>query len=198
MFKADKTIKACPANPPVGGEVGACPANPPAGGEVRGFTLVELIVYIGILALVTTSLVLFSIALSNTKQKALAASEVEANIKIVLNYLNRSIRSARSIDDAGSVFDNNQGRLALWLGVNSTNPIVFSLDDLSRPQFQIGANPIINLSSGAVSFSRFKFIKLSDGQISLDLAVQAGQANATNTPENFYQSAVKTIVNLRK
>ena len=164
----------------------------------KGFTLVELIVYIGILALVTTSLVLFSVALSNTKQKALAASEVEANIKIVLNYLNRSIRSARSINDANSVFNNNQGRLALWLGASSTSPIVFSLDSLARPQVQVGANPAINLSSEAVSFTRFKFIKLSDGQVSLDLAVNSGQINATNTPENFYQSAVKTIVNLRK
>jgi len=164
----------------------------------KGFTLVELIVYIGILALVTTSLVLFSIALSNTKQKALAASEVEANIKIVLNYLNRSIRSARSINDANSVFNNNQGRLALWLGASSTNPIVFSLDNFSRPQVQIGANPAVNLSSEAVSFSRFKFIKLSDNQIALDLSAESGQANASTTPENFYQSAVKTIVNLRK
>jgi type II secretory pathway component PulJ len=164
----------------------------------KGFSLMELIVYIGIIALVSTSLVLFSVALSNSRQKALAASEVEANAKIVLNYLSRTIRSARAIDDANSLFDNNQGRLALWLGPNQTNPVVFSLDGSSRPQVIVGANGVVNLSSGAVWLARFKFTKLSDRQIAIDLEMRAGQAGTNPAPENFYQSAVTTVVTLRK
>jgi Tfp pilus assembly protein PilW len=164
----------------------------------KGFSLMELIVYIGIIALVSTSLVLFSVALSNSRQKALAASEVEANAKIVLNYLSRTIRSARAIDDANSLFDNNQGRLALWLGSNNTEPVVFNLDSSSHPQVIIGANPAVSLSSGAVWLSRFKFTKLSDKQLVIDMEVRAGQPGVTPTPENFYQSAVTTVVNLRK
>lgn len=164
----------------------------------KGFSLMELIVYIGIIALVSTSLVLFSVALSNSRQKALAASEVEANAKIVLNYLSRTIRSARAIDDANSLFDANQGRLALWLGPNNTEPIVFNLDGSARPQVTIGANPAVNLSGGAVWLARFKFTKLSDRQIAIDLEMRAGQAGTNPTPENFYQSAVTSVVTLRK
>lgn len=166
--------------------------------NLTGFSLVELIIYIGILALISTSLVLFSISLSNYRQKALAASEVEANTKIVLNYLNRYIRSARSIDDANSVFDNNQGRLTLWLGPNNTNPVAFNLNSSFRPQIQFGTDPVINLSSEAVWLPVFKFKKLSDSQLAVELEVMAGQLDVNTTPENFYQSTVKTIVNLRK
>lgn len=166
--------------------------------KIKGFSLVELIVYIGIIALVSTSLMMFSIALSNSRQKALAASEVEANAKIVLNYLSRTIRSARAIDDANSLFAANQGRLALWLGPNNTSPAVFSLNILSQPQVQVGADQAVNLSGNAVWWPRFKFTKLSDKQISIEMEVMAGQAGVTTTPENFYQSTVKTVVNLRK
>ncbi len=167
-------------------------------GAKRGFSLMELIIYIGIIALVSTSLVLFSLALSNYRQKALAASEAESNAKIVLNYLNRYLRSARSIDEANSVFDNNQGRLALWLGPTSTKPVIFSLDSTVRPQIKFDEQPSINLSSQAVWFPIFKFKKISDSQIGIELEVRAGQLDIKNSPENFYQTKVKTIVNLRK
>ena len=166
--------------------------------NLTGFSLVELIIYISIVAVVSLALIMFSLALSNSRQKAMAASETEANLKTVLDYLGTALRSARSLNEADSVWDNNQGRLALWLGPNNTKPVVFSLDEARRPQVQFNAEPAINLSSDSVWLPIFKFTKLSDSQISLELEMRFGQFTASSTPENTYVSSVKTTINLRQ
>jgi hypothetical protein len=162
-----------------------------------GFTLVEIIIYIGLMAMVLSAMVLFILTIGNNRDKAYSASEVEANAHLVLDKLTVLIHSARSINNLNSLFGSDQGRLALYLDEQQTKQVTIGLI-AGRVMLQSDPAPFQFISSQAVSFSRLRFTKLSDDQIGLDLAVAYGPLGAELTPEKIFVQTIKTTINLRK
>lgn len=63
----------------------------------RGFTLVELLIYIALVSVVVTSLILWVLSLAGVRNKNYAAGEVEANRQFILSVLTREVKQAEAI-----------------------------------------------------------------------------------------------------
>lgn len=63
----------------------------------KGFTLVELLIYLGLVGTVVTSLILWVLNLSAVRDKNYAAVEVAANSQFIVSELTREIRQAEAI-----------------------------------------------------------------------------------------------------
>jgi type II secretory pathway pseudopilin PulG len=75
-------------------------------GRPKGFTLVELLVYIGVSTIALLVFVTFMVDVSRSAARARTAQELHQNAQFVLDRLNREVRSATNIDpssDAGSL-----------------------------------------------------------------------------------------------
>lgn len=93
----------------------------------EGFTLVETIIYIGIIGAVIHGFVSFAIFTAVSNAKTIAVSEVQANSQIVLDHLTRKIREANDVVSPSS--GNNAD--SLELAYSSSPNIVFEeLDEI--------------------------------------------------------------------
>ena len=107
------------------------------------------------------------------------------------------VRSARSIDEANSVFDSEQGKLALFLGPDKTLPATITLE-AGRVKIKTADTTEQFVSSQAVSFSILNFTKLSDDAVGVKMFLSFGPLGASITPEKSYDQIIKTSFTLRK
>ena len=70
--------------------------------QENGFTLIELIIYIGIIGAVAASFVSFSIYVSESRNKTYVFEEVQANSRTALNLMSQKIKMANGINDSSN------------------------------------------------------------------------------------------------
>lgn len=159
----------------------------------RGFALVELIIYIAILAII--SILVIDIILVMTK--SLGTISVVRNInnsaEVALERMTREIRLAKDINVSASNFDAHPSRLAL----NTINPLT---GDATTMEFFLD-NDLLMLSKGGgapkpLSSSRTKVTNLVFRQINtpasksikIEMEIQGERGNLLKS-EKFYNTA---------
>ncbi|MBI4713858.1 prepilin-type N-terminal cleavage/methylation domain-containing protein [Candidatus Uhrbacteria bacterium] len=93
----------------------------------RGFTLFELLIYVGIVGLILLTLGLSLINLLYGRVKVRAISEVLSNARIIEQQLSDAVRHAEGINVATSTFDSDPGVLSFNMVNAQADPTVFSL-----------------------------------------------------------------------
>lgn len=73
----------------------------------RGFTLVEILIYLGIIGTIATSLIFFSFSVSDARSKTYAVSEVNANARVVTEILSSYIYHAEDVLEPLPGFSSN-------------------------------------------------------------------------------------------
>lgn len=90
----------------------------------RGFTLVEMIIYIAFFALLSILAVQATMVVMNSFYKLRLTQSVSQSATVALERLSREIRNAYDIDVVNSTFSTNPGRLTLntkdAVGANTT------------------------------------------------------------------------------
>ncbi len=95
--------------------------------RARGFTLVEMLIYMAILLIVSTASVLFIISLDRLVTQYRIETALYRSGSSVLEQVLVGIRQADSLDVLNSVFENNSsGALALTNGASSTEFVLES------------------------------------------------------------------------
>lgn len=79
----------------------------------RGFTLIEILVYIGVLAIVILAVSSFFIWVNHSNAKTKALREVVNNGRRVMEIITYEIKEARDIYSPTTVSDSNSGQLSL-------------------------------------------------------------------------------------
>ena len=150
----------------------------------RGYTLLETVVYVSILAVIAT-LALGSIV---TMYRAYGKTKVERKIvtngEVAVERIVREIRAATSTK-ASSVFKTHPGTLALSTGET------FSFSS-GIVQIQEGAGSAQNLTSDDVSVTNMVFYEATSTNsklIKIELTIQSG-AGVFLKSRRFYGSAV--------
>lgn len=129
---------------------------------MRGFTLVELLIYIAIFAFLAVGFVSFSIALSNVKAKALVSSEVQSNGRVALGLITQRIKSANGVNLGTSAFGVDPGVLSLSMASSTLNPTIIDLDQNDgRVRIKEGLQPSVFVTSDSVKVTNFMFTNLS-------------------------------------
>lgn len=136
----------------------------------KGFTLLELIIYIAILSIIMVVVISFTWRIMKNTQSVENASEVVQTMRLVFNKFNQTIRQADEIVIESSTLNSNPGVLVVTDGV-SGDQIIFDTylktiqkggNDLEIRTLRVtsGSNPAIDLTSEKVKVTNLVFRNL--------------------------------------
>lgn len=172
-----------------------CPA-----GIRRGFTLIEMILYIGMSAIIIVALLRVMITISATSEKAQTVSGVQQELRFVMDRVTATARNAVDLNTAGSTFGSDNGILSLTMSGTSITPTIFSLS-ANRIFIKEGPSAAQPLTSSGVLIHRLHFTNLSaigtNGTVKIIIHgtdAVAGSADPTYT-DTF---TLETSVSLRQ
>ena len=160
-----------------------------------GFTLIEIILYIGILSLILTSLIEFSWLIIYSFTKSNTQQELNSNLRLVTNRLVYEIHNATGINSISST------SLSLSNSDPTRNPTIFSLTGNSANigYGHSGLCPITNpcaLTSSNIFISNLQFLNLSplDGKslnikFSLTASMSGSSRQEYQTSQSYNGSA---------
>ncbi|MDD3646960.1 MAG: hypothetical protein PHS44_00460 [Candidatus Dojkabacteria bacterium] len=79
----------------------------------RAFSLIEIVIYVGIVATVLTTVVLFLVNIIKGTSMSNAIQEVQHNISFTSSKVELDIEEASSIDFVNSVLDSDNGKIVI-------------------------------------------------------------------------------------
>ncbi|MEK9152858.1 MAG: prepilin-type N-terminal cleavage/methylation domain-containing protein [Patescibacteria group bacterium] len=129
-------------------------------GRYRGSTLLELMMYIAIVALVLTAATSFAFEFALTRAKTLALEEAGRNARFAISRIATEVREASDINIGASTFGSNPGTLSIATVVGANDPTVFSVSGTTLNVKQ-GAGAVLPLTSPKVQVSEFIVTNLS-------------------------------------
>lgn len=166
--------------------------------QKKGTTLLEILIYFAILGIVLLAALSFSIQIFNTGAVSKNLNELGNNLQFITEKITDAIQTAQSVNDASSVFNNDQGTLALNVIPQSDSPTIFSISngDLFMAQ---GSNPEVQLNSSLVDVDILRFKKLtyakSPDQIVIDITISNNDADVSQFSKSI---SAHLSISLRK
>jgi prepilin-type N-terminal cleavage/methylation domain-containing protein len=166
----------------------------------EGFTLVELILGITIIAVFITALTYFSIDVFRAKAKSTAALEVQQNARFVLQRLAYYLRNSEEGIDVGDsqFFPTDPGRLHVKMSPGASDDVIFDVDS-NRLRIKIGPAAAVPLTTDEVSVVSLTFKNNSasstPGNITINMTVEYD--NPGGSKEFDYSYDVESSVSLR-
>lgn len=131
---------------------------------LKGFTLIETLLYTGIAGVVLASLVGFGWNMTGIGVKTTAHSDAVSNARFVAEKLSFFIREATDIDAANSNFGANlttiPGSKVTLRGVAPDDPVVFDVSN-GTLRVTLGAAAPVSLTSSNISVNSIVFVNAS-------------------------------------
>ena len=165
----------------------------------KGYTLIEVIIYLGIVSMVIVAFIVFVFSISDPSSKTYVVSEVQANMRIASNLIAQKIRASTGINIASSTFDVDPGVLSLQMASSTLNPTVFSLSaDNGILQITQGAGSPIDITSDEVRVVNliFRDYTLSNERENIRVEIEMEFDN-TDDIDFQYSQGIKTTVGVR-
>ncbi len=124
----------------------------------KGFTLLEFIIYFGLIAIVVGAITAFSVDVLKTRSKTAVIAEVEQNMRFGMQRILRTVRQATKLNVGASTFGSDAGVLSVDMAAASNTPTVF---DLSGGVLRIkeGSGAATPLTSPLVTVTKLRFAK---------------------------------------
>ncbi len=165
-----------------------------------GFSIIEIIIYFSILAIISTLVIGNIISLFKNYNVVRANQDIEYNAISILDKLTRDTRDAAFINTSDSLFSVSQGAISLNIAssTNSTasNTAKFYLNN-NKIKYKKDGVDFGNLSTNAVTVSNFKIYYINSStteaiKVELNLEVTPHLHSAVIS-KNFY-----TTIQLRE
>lgn len=164
----------------------------------RAFTLVEIIFYFVIIGIFLLAAMNFAIQTLNITKESESIHELQANIDFISQRIVSTVQTAESINDAGSIFDNDEGALSLNITPAAKSPTTFYLSNESVYMTE-GSSPTVKITSDLIRCALLRFQKISTSkvpdQIIIDAEFQWIYGDILSLEQNL---SIHTSVNLRK
>jgi len=163
--------------------------------RTRGFSLLELIVYMGILSLVSVILTSSFFALSTGRAKSEARSEVDASMRFAMTRILQDIKSASAV-----IAPTTGTSTTLSLQVGS-DTVVYGAS-VGQLQRTLNATPAERLTGSAVVLQQLLFTRSDNYNSVLAATTTTIQVDLTlrynaSSPEWSYASSVRGSATLR-
>lgn len=158
----------------------------------KGTSLVELLIYVAILALILVTLINMILVIGRTYGRLKSSRAIETVGEVALEQMVREIRKASAVNPT-SVLGTSPGKLILVTIDDAGNPATmeFSLiGEAIYQRFNEGAYQPLTASSSAVTNLIFR--ELANGRtkaVRAELTAQSGEGTAFRS-ENFYTTIV--------
>ena len=158
----------------------------------KGFSLLEMIVYISILVLMLGVIMSIAVSIVRSHRAIRASRSIENSAILSLERITREIRDADNVDSASSVFGADSGRLTLDSIDSSGNP--------RTVEFYLNSNTVFLKENGvdlgplsqADALVRALVFRLVSSPSALGVRVEMTVESGTSTyyrTANFYTSA---------
>lgn len=159
-----------------------------------GFTLVELLVVIGILGVVVGSSLLFLTNILRGSNQVRVVSEIKQNGQTVLDVIDRQIRNAESVENFTLSFSPNLNDDAIKINLaNANNPIYLACfnQDLASTPKKNGWIGIVN--SATVPTTDSEFLKLTNSSLisGIDVECDASSFSISGLPSDAFPQVVQ-------
>jgi prepilin-type N-terminal cleavage/methylation domain-containing protein len=175
----------------------------------KGFTMIELIIYIAIASIMLVTVVGIGINLSVANQKSQAKREVYMNTRFVMAELADMVRGADDIILSGTTFGSNPASLAL--AYPSGNNVLFSVYaknvtvagntvSINKLSMKSGTDPFTDITSDKVTVTDFTLTNLTRGTSRKNINIQLtlSKVNPGGDPAFNVSFPVETAVSIRK
>lgn len=122
----------------------------------KGFTLIELILYIGLTGLVLTSITGYFMNLLKTYTLTRNLISIANDQAIVFEKINTDIRYAENVDDATCIFDDDNGKLVV---IKDGNSYEYYLESGAVVK-SVNSGSAVPITSNDVSIVKLRFEKI--------------------------------------
>lgn len=130
----------------------------------KGFSLIEIIIYFGLLAVISTLVTTNIISLFKNYNIIRSNQEIEYNAINILDKLTRDVRDARSINITDSSFSVAEGSISLNIASTTndmvSNNIKFYLNN-NKIKYMKDNVDIGNISTNSVNASNFRIFYIN-------------------------------------
>ncbi len=150
----------------------------------KGYTLVELVVYLSLFCLLSLTLVRITVTGYNVYKVVRINRDFTENGILAIDRISREVRNATSVSGS-SVLNSSPGSLVL---VNSTGTVTFDVNNnqLRLTETKNNNTTTANLTGGVISVSSLVFYNFSTSQGQFVKTVLTLKHNPTGRTENFY------------
>ncbi len=164
----------------------------------KGFSLIEVIIYVAIIGGLLVTLTNFILAISGSRNKSYAQQEVNANTRLALNILTHKIKSSNGINVSSSTFNTSPGVLSLSMSSSTLSPTIFTLSN-GRLTISEGVTTSQFITSQRVNISSLIFTNLTadSNHGNVGISMSFNYASSSDASYNF-SSSLNTAVNLRQ
>jgi prepilin-type N-terminal cleavage/methylation domain-containing protein len=165
----------------------------------RGFTLIELVIYLGIVGLVLVSATLFAYEFVASQSKAAAYEEVNRNARYAIARIGLEIREASDLNVGASTLGSSPSTLSLASASGPINPTVFTVSS-GALNIQQGAGAVTPVTNAQVEVTEFLVEDLSVSGKTKILRVRLGvkAKNPSDLVDVRAETVVETTAKIRK
>lgn len=159
----------------------------------KGFTVAELVVYIGVMMLALVAITVLLVNSSKIMRTVQAEKEVRVAATDSIERMTREIKNSTEILFGNSLLDDDRGRVSVMSRFTSENPqqVGFALNENGSIEVLEGNVVAGNLTSEKVNVEKLKFQHFTHGEtesirIELSLSAKTQPEKVTT----FYSTAV--------
>jgi Tfp pilus assembly protein PilW len=168
---------------------------------VKGFTLIEVIIYTGIVGLAITAFVSFALSVSGSRNKTYVTQEVQSNARTAMDIMAQRLRMATFVNTTSSTFGSDPGVLSLVMASSTISPTIIDLTaDDGLLQIKEGAASAISIVSDEVKITNLTFTNLTASSTRESIRIQMTmEYNNTSGDKEFnFSKSYQTAVSLRQ
>lgn len=126
----------------------------------KGFTLVELMIYMALISILAVVFVSFAFDVIGTSEKGRLRQELQQNARFAMDRMTQEIRASASVNTGASTFGVHPGVLSLGTNDGATNPTIFDVD-AGVLRVKLGAASAAALTDSKFAVTNLAFENLS-------------------------------------
>ncbi len=159
-----------------------------------GFSLVETVIYIGLMTVILFSLISLIESASKTYLILKSSRSIERSAINVINNLNNQVSISSKIDIPNTIFDNASGSIAL-ISYDGSGHSTSTKIYLSNNQAMLSQNNVIvgPLSLSDTRVTKLIFRNMSTSTLNgfkVEMTIDNGTSSQKYMSENFYNSYI--------
>jgi type II secretory pathway pseudopilin PulG len=160
----------------------------------KGFSLIEIVVYIGIFSVVSTAIIVSSMVVISSFNKTKVSRNVLESSSTIMERMTREIRSAQSVNTLTSSLSVNPGVLDLvgFDDLSNARNVRFSVDPSGHLNISENGELIGSLVNDGVVVSSLIFRRIQNASseaVKIEMTL-TGSNGSWSTSKNFYNTVL--------
>lgn len=171
-----------------------------------GFSLVEMIVYVGIFSVIMVIIVQLSLQVQFAGSRTRLSTEIKENASQAMQLMVASVREGSSLNEGGSIFDQHPGRLVIdgapgFIFETYTKQVQLADTPVTIRKLQAiqGGSSPLDITSDHVDVTNFQIKNMSHGGQpgTVQITLEVSSINPQNDPNYEQELELKTTAALR-